>query len=98
MTDETGPYPAAVRRRVRVTGLVQGVTYRDSTRREAERLAVAGWVRNLPDGAVEAELEGPERAVDALVRWMHDGPRSARVDAVQVEAVPPTGDPGFRVR
>ena len=92
------PDRTAVRRRVRVTGRVQNVTYRDSTRQEAERLGVVGWVRNLPDGDVEAELEGPEPVVDDLLRWMHDGPLLARVETVQVDVVPPAGEAGFRVR
>lgn len=96
----TAPDPdrTAVRRRVRVTGRVQNVTYRDSTRQEAERLGVVGWVRNLPDGSVEAELEGPEPVLHELLRWMHDGPLLAHVEAVQVEVVPPAGDEQFRVR
>jgi acylphosphatase len=98
VTDAPGPERTAVRRRVRVTGRVQNVTYRDSTRQETERLGVVGWVRNLPDGAVEAELEGPEQHVDDLLRWMHDGPLLARVDAVRVDVVPPEGDGAFRVR
>ncbi|SDU97404.1 acylphosphatase [Microlunatus sagamiharensis] len=92
------PDVAVVRRHVRVTGRVQNVTYRDSTRREAERLGVAGWVRNLPDGSVEAALEGRQDAVDALLTWMHRGPLLAGVDVVDATVVPPEGDEVFRVR
>ncbi|SEQ92443.1 acylphosphatase [Microlunatus flavus] len=96
--DVADPHDAVVRRHVRVTGRVQNVTYRDSTREQAERLGVVGWVRNCPDGSVEAELEGSEAVLDDLLRWMHDGPLLARVDAVEVEVVPPAGDERFRVR
>lgn len=71
--------------RVFVSGKVQGVFFRESTRREAERLGVAGWVRNLPDGRVEGLFAGPPAAVDDLVRWCRQGPPGARVDALAVE-------------
>lgn len=74
-----------------IEGTVQGVTFRESTRREAERHGVRGWVRNLPDGRVEAVLEGPAPAVDAVAAWCHQGPRRARVRHVQAEEEPPTG-------
>lgn len=88
----------AVRVRAVVTGRVQGVTFRDSTRRQAVEAGVAGWVRNLPDGSVEAELEGPRAAVDAVVAWMHAGPGPAEVEQLEVGAVPPTGETSFAVR
>jgi acylphosphatase len=96
---------AAVRVRAVVAGRVQGVWFRESCRREAERLGVGGWARNLPDGRVEIEAEGQEAAVDALVRWAHVGPRSALVESVTVERLPVPADPagsgharGFVVR
>lgn len=92
------PDRAVVRSHVLVTGRVQNVTFRDSTREQAEAHGVVGWVRNLPDGSVEAELEGERAAVDDVVAWMHRGPLLAGVDAVEVTTVPPTGDPEFRVR
>jgi acylphosphatase len=92
------PGSAVVRRRVRVTGRVQNVTFRDSTQQEAERLGVAGWVRNLPDGSVVAELEGPSAAVDDLLAWMGQGPLLARVSDVDVSIVPPAGEETFEVR
>lgn len=92
------PDQAVVRSRVRVTGRVQNVTFRDSTRQQAEASGVVGWVRNLPDGSVEAELEGPRAAVDEVVTWMHRGPLLAGVDVVEVTVVPPGGDATFRVR
>ena len=76
----------AERRRARivVTGIVQGVAYRQSTVLEAERLGLAGWVRNLPDGRVEALAEGPRERVESLVAWCWRGPPSARVSDVAV--------------
>ncbi len=73
-----------VRARLVVSGRVQGVAYRQSTVDEARRLGVAGWVRNLPDGRVEALAEGERRAVEALAAWCRRGPRLARVDDVQL--------------
>lgn len=73
-----------------IEGRVQGVWYRESMRIEAERLGVAGWVRNRRDGSVEAMLQGEPVAVDALVRWAWDGPPMARVDGIRSE--PGTGD------
>lgn len=80
-------------------GRVQGVYYRASTEQQARELGLTGWVRNLPDGSVEAQLQGSERDVDALVRWAHDGPPAARVDRVDVHDIDPVeGDSRFEVR
>ena len=65
-----------------IQGRVQGVWFRESMRREAERLGVTGWVRNTPDGAVEAVVQGPDEAVDALIAWAHAGPPTARVEHI----------------
>jgi acylphosphatase len=65
-----------------IHGRVQGVAYRASMLREAERLSVAGWVRNRDDGAVEALIHGAPEAVDALLQWAHRGPKHARIDRV----------------
>ena len=86
-----------VARRVVVHGLVQGVFFRDSCRREAERAGVTGWVRNEPDGSVAALFEGPASAVEHLVRWSHDGPPRARVERVDVAEAAPTGATTFAV-
>ncbi len=67
---------------LQITGRVQGVWYRESMRREAERLGVVGWVRNCSDGSVEAVAQGPAEAVDALVKWAHAGPPQARVERI----------------
>ena len=87
-----------VRRRVLVSGRVQGVWFRESCRAEALAAGVAGWVRNLSDGRVEAVLEGPPAAVERVVVWCRAGPRGARVDAVEVSVETPVGEAGFRVR
>ena len=65
-----------------IQGRVQGVWFRESMRREAKRLGVTGWVRNTPDGAVEAVAQGPDEAVDALIAWAHVGPPMARVQRI----------------
>jgi acylphosphatase len=70
-------------RRFLVTGKVQGVYFRHSTRLEANRLRVRGLARNLPDGSVEVLAQGNHDAVDALREWLHRGPAHARVDAVR---------------
>ena len=87
-----------VRYRVLISGLVQGVSFRDACRRTAERQGVSGWVRNLQDGSVEAVFEGPADAVDALVEWSRHGPRLAVVKDVRVRAEPPEGITGFQIR
>jgi acylphosphatase len=87
-----------VRRRIRATGRVQGVFFRDSTRQEAERRGVAGWVRNCGDGAVEAVFEGPPDAVEALVAFTRAGPGSAQVEALDVSSEEPEGLRDFDVR
>lgn len=87
-----------MRRRVTVSGRVQGVFFRDSAREQAERLGVAGWVRNCADGTVQAVFEGDEPAVDAAVAFMGEGLRSARVDGIRVEDEAPEGLRGFAVR
>lgn len=85
------------RRRVLVSGRVQGVWFRDSCRQVAQARDVAGWVRNLPDGRVEAVFEGSPGAVEELVRWCGDGPPSSHVTAVEVTWEEPRGEQGFRI-
>ncbi|HVL35773.1 MAG TPA: acylphosphatase [Burkholderiales bacterium] len=77
-----------IARKLRITGRVQGVGYRDALRGEAKRHGVGGWVRNRRDGSVEALLQGEPARVEALIAWARRGPRAARVDAVNVEQVP----------
>jgi acylphosphatase len=88
----------AVRKRVVVRGRVQGVFFRDTTRRQASSRGVAGWVCNRPDGAVEAVFEGEPDAVESLVRFASEGPRGADVADVEVSDEEPEGLSGFEVR
>jgi acylphosphatase len=81
-----------IRKRVIVRGQVQGVGFRWSAQAEADRLGVAGYARNLPDGTVQAEIEGPEQAVQRMLEWLHHGPRHARVEALDVTDVDPTSN------
>ena len=78
-------------------GSVQGVGFRWAASAEAERLGVAGTVRNRFGGTVEAEVEGAAAAVDAMAAWLSHGPPSARVDRVDADDVDPRGDEGFRI-
>jgi acylphosphatase len=87
-----------VRYRVLVSGRVQGVFFRDTCRRLAIENGVAGWVRNLPDGRVEAVFEGAAEDVGRLVEWARHGPRLAVVDHVTVEPEPPEGLRAFLVK
>ena len=84
---------------VYVQGRVQGVGFRYATYAEALELGLAGWVRNLPDGCVEAEFEGPRERLELMLDWCRRGPRMARVSGV--EGRWEAGDPlyqGFRLR
>ena len=86
-----------VARTVHVHGRVQGVLFRDSCRREAERHGLAGWVRNEPDGSVRACFEGDPDAVQALVSWCRTGPSRAHVERVDLDEEAPIGRHGFDV-
>jgi len=89
---------ARIARRIVVSGRVQGVGFRWSTLRAADELGVAGWVRNLPDGTVEAWVEAEAEAVERMQAWLAAGPRSARVDALDVREREPEGLSEFSVR
>ncbi len=85
--------------RVRVSGQVQGVFFRVSTREAAQRSGVTGWVRNLPDGDVEAEVQGPAPAVESVLAHCRQGPELALVTRVEVDDVEvQPGEHGFRLR
>ncbi|MFH1330427.1 MAG: acylphosphatase [Actinomycetota bacterium] len=91
--------PAAAARRVLVRGRVQGVAFRWSAMAEGNRLGLAGWARNLPDGRVEVHAQGDPEALAALVAWLHAGPPGAEVAAVSEEsAVPEPGLEAFEIR
>jgi len=87
-----------IRRRIIVNGHVQGVFFRDSVRRLAVRLGVAGWIRNNRDGNVEAVFEGEPETVERLVAFCREGPRGARVDRVDVHDEAVEALSGFAIR
>lgn len=87
-----------VRRRLTITGRVQGVAFRWSCRGEADRLGLTGWVQNRPDGSVVAEVQGEQAGVDAWVAWCHEGPPPAAVGSVDVEELELVEEEaGFRI-
>lgn len=85
------------RARVRVGGRVQGVFFRVETRDRARSLGLVGWVRNCPDGSVEAVFEGDPERVESMVGWMRRGPSGASVEHVDVAWEEPAGEQGFAV-
>ncbi|HEY2665423.1 MAG TPA: acylphosphatase [Actinomycetota bacterium] len=89
---------ATARAHVLVSGLVQGVFFRAETSRLARSRGLGGWVRNLPDGRVEAVFEAPLGAVESMLEWVRTGPRGAAVSSVDVSWEDPKGERGFRVR
>ena len=78
--------PASSKKTLRLVihGHVQGVFFRDTMRNEAQKLGIAGWVRNRSDGTVEAAVQGEPASVDAIVRWTHRGPPLAQVEQVEI--------------
>ena len=80
-----------------VSGLVQGVAFRASARREAERLGISGYAKNLPNGCVEVLACGDESAIDQLKQWLWHGPPMARVENVKVTETNSNQDDGFRI-
>ena len=85
-------------RRLHITGRVQGVWFRESMRREADALGIAGWVRNRMDGSVEAVVQGSSDAVEKMIAWAKRGPRDARVDRVDVSDEAPGNFARFEKR
>jgi acylphosphatase len=86
------------RAHVKISGEVQGVFFRDSTRQKAEELGLAGWVKNVPDGQVEALFEGPSEKVREMIRWCEEGPQRASVETVDTNFEGASGDlEGFEV-
>ncbi|MGE5660342.1 MAG: acylphosphatase [Actinomycetota bacterium] len=92
------PQPSTTRVHVLISGVVQGVGYRYATMNQARYLGLHGWVRNLPDGRVEAVFEGHKEAVEGMIRWCHQGPIGAVVKGVAVEYQEPEGDRSFEIR
>ena len=93
----SSPPTGQIRAHVIVSGTVQGVGFRFSTLDEAIQLGVSGWVRNLPDGRVEAVFEGSKADVEEVIQWCHKGPPAAVVKAVTVEYETPEGLRGFEM-
>lgn len=87
-----------VRARVVISGKVQGVYFRGTAEDEARSRGLTGWVRNTPDGQVEAAFEGEQAAVEAMIAWCHRGSPAARVTGVTVTWEEPRGERGFSVR
>jgi len=85
-------------RHLLVRGRVQGVGFRRATRRAAQELGLAGWVQNLPDGRVEAWVEGDAAALERFLAWIRRGPPAARVDALECVEAAPSGRTGFEER
>lgn len=83
--------------RCTISGKVQGVWYRANTKKQAVKLGITGWVRNLPDGRVEALICGDELALKAMQTWLAKGPAFAKVDQVSVEAVDETAPTDFKI-
>ena len=81
-----------VRAELRISGRVQGVWFRQSTKQTAETFAVNGWVRNCPDGSVEAVLEGEKSSVQQVIDWCRQGPQQAQVDDLQLAWQPASGE------
>ena len=92
------PSGERARARVRVSGRVQGVFFRAETQDRARSLGLDGWVRNAPDGTVEAVFEGDPERVESMVGWCRRGPRGAEVDDVDVVREKPRDEQGFSVR
>lgn len=86
------------RAHVYVSGTVQGVYFRATTRDTAREKEIDGWVRNLDDGRVEAVFEGPDAAVEEMIEFCHEGSDAAKVDDVETTYEDPTGEDGFRVQ
>lgn len=84
-----------VRAHVLISGRVQGVFFRYETSMRARTRGVGGWVRNLPDGRVEAVFEGRREAVDSMIRWCREGPRLAQIDSVELAWEAPSEEQGF---
>ena len=87
-----------IARKVRVFGRVQGVFFRQWTVNQARELGVSGWVRNCPDGTLEAKMAGDADAVARMIDAMHQGPSQARVEDLTVESIEPEDFSGFSVR
>jgi len=96
--NDTASDHGTVRAHCWVSGKVQGVFFRANTRKRAEKLGINGWVKNLKDGRVEAVLEGSEEDVKELIGWLHQGPKLAQVEEVEVDWKQPQGLKQFTIK
>ena len=88
-----------VRAHIFLTGMVQGVSFRSSTRTHAKMKGVSGWIRNLSDGRVESIMEGDKESVESLIEFCKQGPKGSNVDDIRIEWEKPRGDfGGFDIR
>ncbi|MDX1333529.1 MAG: acylphosphatase [Robiginitalea sp.] len=85
------------RKRLTITGKVQGVFYRKSAQARATALGLSGWVKNLENGGVMAEVQGEPFGMEQFIAWCKEGPESARVAGVEIEVVPSKAEKGFRI-
>ena len=83
---------------IKITGRVQGVGFRYTTLSEARRIGLTGFVRNMPDGSVYIEAEGPVETLNSFVAWCRKGPGISFVDSLTANPIPPTGDTGFNIK
>lgn len=86
-----------VTKQVNITGRVQGVSFRAWTRQRAQELGVSGWVRNLPDGSVEALVSGSDEAVRTLIAALHEGPLAAEVKEISAQETETQAESGFHI-
>ncbi|MFP4367599.1 MAG: acylphosphatase [Bacteroidales bacterium] len=86
------------RLKMKITGRVQGVAFRHYAQTKASQNGVKGYVKNMPDGSVEIEAEGDEKALDGFVSWCHQGPDAARVEDIKVQEIPVKNDKSFNIR
>lgn len=77
----------SIQKRLTITGRVQGVFFRLETQKEAKRLGISGYVKNLPDGSVEAVIQGDAQTVEKMIRWCYQGPPASRVDHIDLSDI-----------
>jgi acylphosphatase len=98
MSKDLAAKPDYICVRIFISGKVQGVGYRFSTRQQAQKLGVNGWVKNLPDGRVEAVLVGDRPAVENMIQWCRVGPAAAVVKNITVEEIESEVIKGFTIK
>lgn len=86
------------RLKIKISGRVQGVAFRHYAQTRASQTGIKGYVKNMPDGSVEIEAEGEEKALDEFVSWCRLGPDAARVEDINIQEIPVKGDKSFNIR